>query len=113
MRLYFILITFFCLSTHADRQGYYYDNDLTVPKNTEIKVLDYTKKFGGVFKGFSVGFDGEGEYYFRAEDLSVAMSSKLKTVLKNAPKIVGKKIKLKRDLATVISPPLAPGVITK
>ena len=109
MRIIFILVFLFSLSTQADKQGYYYMEDLPVPEGTKVQVLEYTKDFGGVFKGYSVGFDGEGDYYFRAEHLSVAMDSNLRTVLKNAPKIVGKEITLKKELKTVLPPPLAPG----
>lgn len=109
MRIVFVLTFLFCFSTQADKEGYYYIEDTPVPAGTKVHVLDYTTNFGGVFMGYSVDFDGEGDYYFRAEHLSLAMDSKLKTVLKNAPKIVGKRITVKNELKTVLAPPLAPG----
>jgi len=114
MRFLFILGVFYCFSTQAGGKGYYYKEHISVPKGTVVYVAGFSKNFEGVFRGYSFDFDGEGEYYFRAEHLSIAMNSKLKTVLKNAPKIVGKKITLKKELKTVLTPPsLTAPIITE
>lgn len=105
MRIVFVLIFLFSLATQADKEGYYYKEHLSVPKGTEVHVLEYSQNFGGVFKGYTVGFDGEGDYFFRVEQLAKAMNSKPRTVIKNARKIAGKKITLKNELKTVLAPP--------
>lgn len=115
MRLLFLGVFFFSLSTAANRsevakknkKTYYYKVIDSLPEGGEVVVTDYTRSYGGVFRGFLDKLDGEGYFYFRAEHLAKALKKEPKVILKSANKLKGKTIKLKSKLLLVASPPKA------
>ena len=86
-------------------QGYYHKQMALIPKETRIVVVDFTKAYGGVFKGYAEEFDGEGYFHFRGEHLAKAMKLEARDVLRRAKTIKGTTIKIKEDLITVLAPP--------
>lgn len=109
MRIVFVFILLFSLSTAAnkvqvDKPVYYYKTVNTIKKGSKVVVTDFTKAYGGVFRGFLDKYDGEGFFYFRAEHLAQSLGKDLKTIIKSSKKITGKTITLKKDLKTVLAP---------
>lgn len=109
MRLIFAFIFLFSLSTAAtktDLENEYYHRLMSpVPENTKVAVTHFTKSYGGVFKGYAEDFDGEGDFYFRAEHLAEALEKNTRDVLKGASKITGSTVTLKKAMKTVVPPP--------
>lgn len=109
MRILFVFICLFSLSTAANKSKlskptYYYKVNGKLSKGKKVVVTEYTKSYGGVFRGYLEKLDGEGFFYFRAEHLAKALGKEPKSILKGSKKIVGKTVTLKKELKTVLAP---------
>jgi hypothetical protein len=87
--------------------NYFYDKDLPIPKGSKIKLIKFEKVADGIFKGYVVGFDGEGPFYTRAEHLAKSIKSlSFRVAHKKSKNLVGKTFKLSSELVTVVPPPI-------
>jgi hypothetical protein len=102
VRILLLAILFTCNSISASDSIELYKKVVgSVPKNSEIVIIDFTPQLGGVFKAFNSKLDGEGEFYFRAEHLAKALDMKYKAIIKTASKMKDQKFTLKNDLSIV------------
>jgi len=92
---------------NAFSADYFRDKDLPIPEKAKIKIITFEKTADGVFKGYVVGFDGEGPFYTRAEHLAKSIDSlNFKSIHKKPKALVGKTFVLNSKLETVVPPPV-------
>lgn len=101
-----IIASLFCSSVSFAGVKYFYDKALPVGKGTQVKVLDYDSRLGGVFQLQSVNSPAEGYIYTRLPKLSKSIKTlDGRRAARSPASLIGKTFTLTSKLEAVLPPP--------